>query len=107
MHARQRAQLTGTNRPIGLIRSSDGQGTRARRPRTGKHARPQNSVQRPDADNALMQDPWALRRRKARGSKGELIRSGGHRCRDTPDPIPNSAVKRGPADGTATQVAGE
>ncbi len=30
MHAQQCAQLTGTNRPIGLIRSSDGKGDRLR-----------------------------------------------------------------------------
>src|SRR4028119_609972 len=43
----------------------------------------------------------------ARASEGALIRSGGHGRRDTPDPIPNSAVKRGAADGTAPQGAGE
>ncbi len=47
MHARRRAQLTGTNRPIGLIRSSDGKGigfaqaqaeTRPQRAPGGGHA---------------------------------------------------------------------
>src|SRR3712207_8287314 len=32
---------------------------------------------------------------------------GGHRGADTPDPVPNSAVKRPSAHGTAAQAAGE
>ena len=36
-----------------------------------------------------------------------LSRSGGHSTRETPDPIPNSAVKPRRANGTASQDVGE
>ena len=40
-------------------------------------------------------------------AQGALNRSGGHSARETPDPIPNSAVKPRRADGTASQDVGE
>ncbi len=36
-----------------------------------------------------------------------FFRFGGHSVSETPDPIPNSAVKRHSADGTASQDVGE
>ena len=38
---------------------------------------------------------------------GDIDWFGGHSASDTPDPIPNSAVKRRRADGTASQDVGE
>jgi hypothetical protein len=39
---------------------------------------------------------------KQKQSLEVLIRFGGHSASETPDPIPNSAVKHGCADGTAS-----
>src|SRR5690606_34310445 len=113
MQARQRVQSTGTNPPIGLIRSGEGgsmSGDRAHRQEPAPISRPAlggGAVQRgktvssevPAATRRPPPSPDLASPRKA-PVRRRLARSGGHSARETPGPIPNPAVKPRRADGT-------
>ena len=58
-------------------------------------------TQSPDLDEDVRPFP------QSKGKQGLLVRFGGHSASETPDPIPNSAVKSRCADGTASQDVGE
>ena len=101
MQVQQCIQLTGTNRPTGLIPIQWKTGPRQKRGDGTEVMRPEISY---DLEKTLS---WraaeGLRTRKPRA----FCRFGGESASETPDPIPNSAVKRRRADGTASQDAGE
>ena len=102
--ARQRVQLTGTNRSFGLIALIN------QCPAPG----PMTSLQRP-ATGTVTGDPASLMwdvlvmddGSRVTDTRPDLRRPGGF-CEVTrPDPIPNSAVKRLSANGTMSQDMGE
>jgi hypothetical protein len=98
VQAQQCVQLTGTNRPIGFdpIRKQVGPPTPDRKPT-------------PTSDSVWKDKSRVLRAAPSPpgDAAGALSRFGGNSASETPDPIPNSAVKRRRADGTASQDAGE
>ena len=98
VQARQRVQLTGTNRPTGFdpIRK---QADPAGRTRTSTDLGP---VRWKDASRGADGRACKALARTVRFSG--LVATA---ASETPDPIPNSAVKRRGADGTASQDAGE
>ena len=125
VEARQRAQLTGPNRPIGSMpppcaaaiapmarprkgRAASAAMARARRARLRKPARPTHAPGPHDAQSP----PWATglaspAKGRPRPRPGGVGRPGGHGGERTPDPIPNSAVKTPSAHDTAPQGAGK
>ena len=120
MEAQQCVKLTGTNRSIGLIpdlasRTAVNPAPKARRE---TKQNPQQLKTRPPKDTSNKThpiDPDTPRGRPPRTAQiprraqtgRALERPGGYGGGDTPDPIPNSAVKPSSADGTASTDAGE
>ena len=101
MQVQQCIQLTGTNRPTGLIPIQWKTGPRiARGPDPAGSHSTRTSVL--DMEKTLS---WRATRRSP--GRRAFCRFGGESASETPDPIPNSAVKRRRADGTASQDAGE
>ncbi len=117
VQARQRVELTGTNRPTGLIAlmiharaahvrltaDLDGSGSRQTRP---SHSSPQV---RPDGlPPKVRKHPRQARPSTSPEARSlDLRRPGGSSEAPPPDPIPNSAVKRLSAQGTVPQGTGE
>ena len=90
VEARQRVELTGTNRSIGLIRLQRRTIARSDKPEDTKTQSVHTTIRKSsNAQKEPLDDLVAI----ARGN--------------TPDPIPNSAVKTLRANGTAPQDAGE
>ena len=90
MDARQRVKLSLTNHPTGLILTNP---HAAAKPQTSKHD--------PETFPSFVHVTVMI---QGSGRSGDLVAMAGF---DTPDPFPNSAVKRPCADGTASQDVGE
>ncbi len=96
VEVQQCMQPSGPNRPIDLHHTTTKQpipSTRISTARSTKPRTPHTPTPQHQPSHHPIQDPvrWP----------------GGHRGDDTPDPIPNSAVKHPSAHGTAAQAAGE
>ena len=111
VEAEQSAQLTGTNRSIGLDRRRN-KCSAANRPRAaakpsfpapaGREAQT-TSPQDTSLTPVTLQMPPPGHASQGQGFAGLVAMARGQ----TPDPIPNSAVKTLSADGTAAQAAEE
>jgi hypothetical protein len=91
---RQRTKPTGTNRSTGLIQNLRLQRQAPRAPHDDTHAKHRRQPSAIGCRLPAPQPRW-------------LRWPGGHGEGETPDPIPNSAVKALSAQGTAPQDAGE
>jgi hypothetical protein len=113
MQAQQCVQSTGTNRPRGFdpIRKKTGIAERQPVPsrRSSKTQNQTFTLGKPGAGTRRprLVSPNVSLRVSARRDAFGLLWFGGNSASETPDPIPNSAVKRRRADGTASQDVGE
>ncbi len=101
----QSPQLTGTNRSIGLIAGgSQNRRTTARVQRQDPHAAPAKTLLPPSPHSSHPNPSEQPIRTTQRGGLAGLVAIARGQ---TPDPIPNSAVKTLCANGTAAQAAEE
>ena len=106
VYARQRAQLTGPNRPIGSRRPAQRPGV-ARPCTAAIHAAARHGMT-PRSSTATAPRTLAPPEPDPRTPRGAgLRRPGGHGGGTAPDPIPNSDVKTTSAHDTAPQGAGK